>query len=199
MSQAGKSLLFWATLIVVGLGIYNLASRFEASEAQQRGGDAAIPAGDPEAKLKELGITLPEPAAPIANYVNVVRTGNLLFLAGKGPLQKDGKDVVGRLGKDMSVDEGYQAARSVAIAHLAVLKHELGDLKRVRRIVKVLGMVNSDPAFTQQPAVVNGYSDLMVAVFGERGKHARSAVGMATLPNGIPVEVEVIVEIDPVR
>jgi enamine deaminase RidA (YjgF/YER057c/UK114 family) len=199
MSQAGKSLLFWATLIVVGLGIYTLASRFEASEAQQRGGDAALPAGDPEAKLKELGITLPEPAAPIANYVNVVRTGNLLFLAGKGPLQKDGKDVVGRLGKDMSVDEAYQAARSVAIAHLAVLKHELGDLKRVRRIVKVLGMVNSDPAFTQQPAVVNGYSDLMVAVFGERGKHARSAVGMATLPNGIPVEVEVIVEIDPVR
>ena len=209
MSQAGKSLLFWATLIVVGLGIYNLASRFEASEAQQRGGDAALPAGDPEAKLKELGITLPEPAAPIANYVNVVRTGNLLFLAGKGPLQKDGKDVVGRLGdgKDvvgrlgpyMTIDEGYQAARSVAIAHLAVLKHELGDLKRVRRIVKVLGMVNSDPAFTQQPAVVNGYSDLMVAVFGERGKHARSAVGMATLPNGIPVEVEVIVEIDPVR
>jgi len=209
MSQAGKSLLFWATLIVVGLGIYNLASRFEASEAQQRGGDAAIPAGDPEAKLKELGITLPEPAAPIANYVNVVRTGNLLFLAGKGPLQKDGKDVVGRLGdgKDvvgrlgpfMTIDEGYQAARSVAIAHLAVLKHELGDLKRVRRIVKVLGMVNSDPAFTQQPAVVNGYSDLMVAVFGERGKHARSAVSMATLPNGIPVEVEVIVEIDPVR
>ena len=199
MSQAGKSLLFWATLIVVGLGIYTLASRFEASEAQQRGGDAALPAGDPEAKLKELGITLPEPAAPIANYVNVVRTGNLLFLAGKGPLQKDGKDVVGRLGKDMSVDEGYHAARSVAIAHLAVLKHELGDLKRVRRIVKVLGMVNSDPAFTQQPAVVNGYSDLMVAVFGERGKHARSAVGMATLPNGIPVEVEVIVEIDPVR
>ena len=199
MSQTGKSLLFWATLIVVGLGIYNLASRFEATEAQQRGGDAALPAGDPEAKLKELGITLPEPAAPIANYVNVVRTGNLLFLAGKGPLQKDGKDVVGRLGKDMSVDEGYQAARSVAIAHLAVLKHELGDLKRVRRIVKVLGMVNSDPAFTQQPAVVNGYSDLMVAVFGERGKHARSAVGMATLPNGIPVEVEVIVEIDPVR
>jgi len=94
---------------------------------------------------------------------------------------------------------GRHPSRSVAIAHLAVLKHELGDLKRVRRIVKVLGMVNSDPAFTQQPAVVNGYSDLMVAVFGERGKHARSAVGMATLPNGIPVEVEVIVEIDPVR
>jgi len=199
MTQTGKSLLFWATLIVVGLGIYTLASRFEEMEAQQGGGGAVLAAVDPEAKLRELNITLPEPAAPIANYVNVVRTGNLLFLAGKGPLQKDGKDVVGRLGKDMSIDEAYQAARSVAIAHLAVLKHELGDLKRVRRIVKVLGMVNSDPAFTQQPAVVNGYSDLMVAVFGERGKHARSAVGMATLPNGIPVEVEVIVEIDPIR
>lgn len=199
MTQTGKSLLFWATLIVVGLGIYTLASRFEEMEAQQGGGGAVLAAVDPEAKLRELNITLPEPAAPIANYVNVVRTGNLLFLAGKGPLQKDGKDVIGRLGKDMSIDEAYQAARSVAIAHLAVLKHELGDLKRVRRIVKVLGMVNSDPAFTQQPAVVNGYSDLMVAVFGERGKHARSAVGMATLPNGIPVEVEVIVEIDPIR
>lgn len=198
MSKTGKSLLFWATLIVTGVAIYNLSSRFEGM-AQQRGGEAALPAGDPEAKLKELGITLAAPGAPIANYVNSVRTGNLLFLAGKGPLPKDGKDVVGRLGKDMSVDEGYQAARSVAIAHLAVLKHELGDLKRVRRIVKVLGMVNSDPAFTQQPGVVNGYSDLMVAVFGDRGKHARSAVGMATLPGGIPVEVEVIVEIEPVR
>ena len=150
---------------------------------------------DPEAKLKELGITLPTPGAPIANYVNAVQTGNLLFLAGKGPLPQDGKDVVGRLGKDMTIEQGYQAARSTAIAHLAVLKKELGDLKRVVRIVKVLGMVNSDPAFTQQPAVVNGYSDLMVAVFGDKGKHARSAVGMATLPAGIPVEVEVIVEI----
>ena len=128
---------------------------------------------------------LPTPGAPIANYVNAVQTGNLLFLAGKGPLRQDGKDVVGRLGKDMTVEQGYQAARSVAIAHLAVLKKELGDLKRVTRIVKVLGMVNSDPAFTQQPAVINGYSDLMVAVFGDKGKHARSAVGMATLPNGI--------------
>jgi len=154
---------------------------------------------DPEAKLKELGIVLTAPGAPIANYVNAVQTGNLMFLAGKGPLPQDGKDVVGRLGKDMTIEQGYQAARSTAIAHLAVLKKELGDLRRVVRIVKVLGMVNSDPAFTQQPAVVNGYSDLMVAVFGDKGKHARSAVGMATLPGGIPVEVEVIVEIAPVR
>jgi len=199
MNRTGKSLLFWITLVVVGVAIYNLASVFERMEAQRGGGEAPLAEVDPAAKLKELGIVLAPPTAPIANYVNAVRTGNLLFLAGKGPLPKDGKDVVGRLGKDMTVDEGYQAARSVAIAHLAVLQHELGDLKRVRRIVKVLGMVNSDPAFTQQPAVVNGYSDLMVAVFGDRGKHARSAVGMATLPGGIPVEVEVIVEIEPVR
>jgi len=199
MNQTGKSLLFWCVLIVTGLAIWTVSSRFENEARQRAGGEAPLAAVDPEAKLKELGIVLAPPTAPIANYVNAVRTGNLLFLAGKGPLPKDGKDVVGRLGKDMTVDEGYQAARSVAMAHLAVLQHELGDLKRVRRIVKVLGMVNSDPAFTQQPAVVNGYSDLMVAVFGDRGKHARSAVGMATLPGGIPVEVEVIVEIDPIR
>lgn len=203
MNATVKSLIFWVVLIVVGVGTWNLSSRFERVEAEPVA--AAQPAAsqgaatDPEAKLKELGIVLTAPGAPIANYVNAVQTGNLLFLAGKGPLPHDGKDVVGRLGKDMTIEQGYQAARSTAIAHLAVLKKELGDLKRVVRVVKVLGMVNSDPAFTQQPAVVNGYSDLMVAVFGEKGKHARSAVGMATLPGGIPVEVEVIVEIAPVR
>ena len=203
MNAAVKSLIFWVTLIVVGVAIWNVSLRFEPTDREQvaaaQPSAAQGPAVDPEAKLKELGITLPTPGAPIANYVNAVKTGNLLFLAGKGPTGPDGKDIVGRLGKDMTVEQGYQAARSVAVNHLAVLKAELGDLKRVTRIVKVLGMVNSDPAFTQQPAVINGYSDLMVAVFGERGKHARSAVGMATLPNGIPVEVEVIVEIDPVR
>jgi len=200
MTSTAKSLLFWIVLVVTAVATWNLFSaagprvRAAAAPAEQPG-----PAPDPEARLKELGIVLPTTGAPIANYVNAVQTGNLLFLAGKGPLPQDGKDVVGRLGKDMTIEQGYQAARSVAIAHLAVLKKELGDLKRVTRIVKVLGMVNSDPAFTQQPAVVNGYSDLMVAVFGEKGKHARSAVGMATLPAGIPVEVEVIVEIGPVR
>lgn len=162
-------------------------------------GAAAAQVSDPEAKLKELGIVLAAPGAPIANYVNAVQAGNLLFLAGKGPLPQNGKEVVGRLGKDMTIEQGYQAARSTAIAHLEVLKNELGDLQRVKRIVKVLGMVNSDPAFTRQPAVINGYSDLMVAVFGEKGKHARSAVGVNTLPGGIPVEVEVIVEVEPVR
>jgi enamine deaminase RidA (YjgF/YER057c/UK114 family) len=205
MNATVKSLIFWVVLIVVGVGIWKYSSTFERIEteriaaAQPAAAPAEQSATDPEAKLKELGIVLPAPGAPTASYVNAVQTGNLLFLAGKGPLQQDGKDVVGRLGKDMTVEQGYQAARSVAIAHLAVLKKELGDLKRVTRIVKVLGMVNSDPAFTQQPAVVNGYSDLMVAVFGDKGKHARSAVGMAALPSGIPVEVEVIVEIGPVR
>jgi enamine deaminase RidA (YjgF/YER057c/UK114 family) len=152
---------------------------------------------DPEAKLKEMGIALPTPPAPVANYVNAVRSGNLLFLAGKGPTGPDGKDVIGKLGRDLTVDQGYQAARFVAINQLAVLKAELGDLSKVRRIVKVLGMVNSDPAFTQQPEVINGCSDLLVAVFGDKGRHARSAVGMATLPRGIAVEIEMIVEIEP--
>jgi enamine deaminase RidA (YjgF/YER057c/UK114 family) len=199
--------MLWITLIVVGVLIWNLSGTVERIEARSRGGSDAVrqagsssaQATDPEAKLKALGIVLPTPGAPIANYVNAVRTGNLLFLAGKGPTGPDGKDIVGKLGKDLTVEQGYQAARSVAINHLAVLKAELGDLKRVKRIVKVLGMVNSDPAFTQQPSVINGYSDLLVAVFGDSGKHARSAVGMATLPNGIAVEVEMIVEIDPGR
>ena len=204
MKSTLVSLLFWVVLMVVGVAIWNVSSTFERMEpgraiAAEQSAAAVTGAADPETKLKELGIVLPAPGAPIANYVNAVQTGNLLFLAGKGPLPQDGKEVVGRLGKDMTIEQGYQAARSTAIAHIAVLKKELGDLKRVKRIVKVLGMVNSDPAFTQQPAVVNGYSDLMVAVFGEKGKHARSAVGMNTLPGGIPVEVEVIVEIEPVR
>jgi enamine deaminase RidA (YjgF/YER057c/UK114 family) len=198
MKSTLNSLLFWSVLIVVAVLIWNVSSTGQRIDAQRAAAPAAQ-ATDPEAKLKELGIVLPTPGAPIANYVNAVRTGNLVFLAGKGPTGSDGKDIVGRLGKDMTVEQGYQAARSVAINHLAVLKAELGDLKRVTRIVKVLGMVNSDPAFTQQPAVVNGYSDLLVSVFGDKGKHARSAVGMATLPNGIAVEVEMIVEIAPVR
>ena len=198
-STLAKSLLFWIVLIVTAVATWKLFAFEGDAGGRVTAAPAEQSATDPEAKLKELGIVLPTPGAPTASYVNAVQTGNLLFLAGKGPLQQDGKDVVGRLGKDMTVEQGYQAARSVAIAHLAVLKKELGDLKRVTRIVKVLGMVNSDPAFTQQPAVVNGYSDLMVAVFGDKGKHARSAVGMAALPNGIPVEVEVIVEIGPIK
>lgn len=151
----------------------------------------------PEKILTDLGIELQEPGKPVANYVNAVRVGNLLYLAGKGPLKKDGSYVTGKVGNDLSVQEGYDAARLTAISHLAVLKAELGELSRVKRIVKVLGMVNCTEDFKDQPKVINGYSDLMVKVFGEKGKHARSAVGMYALPSGIAVEVEVIVEIEP--
>ena len=153
------------------------------------------PGYNPEAKLAELGIELPEVSPPVANYVNAVRTGNLLFLAGKGPNKPEGGYVTGKLGADLSIEEGYEAAKLTGIAQLAVLKAELGNLNKVKRIVKVLGMVNSAPDFTEQPAVVNGYSDLMVEVFGDRGKHARAAVGMGALPTNIAIEVEMIVEV----
>lgn len=151
---------------------------------------------DPEARLEALGIVLPPAPEPVANYVNGVRTGNLIFLAGKGPKRADGTEIIGKLGKDLSIEEGYQGARLTAINQLAVLKEMLGDLSRVKRVVKVKGMVNSDPDFVQQPAVINGFSDLIVDVFGERGRHARAAVGMASLPRGQAVEIEMIVEIE---
>ncbi|MCS6973300.1 MAG: RidA family protein [Cyclobacteriaceae bacterium] len=153
-------------------------------------------AQDPEAKLKELKIELFTPAAPMANYVRAVRTGNLLFLAGHGPTRADGTNIQGKIGKDLTVEQGYMAARQVGIAMLSTLKAELGDLKRVKRIVKVLGMVNCTEGFTDQPKVMNGFSDLMVSVFGPAGMHARSAVGMHALPSNIAVEVEMIVEIE---
>jgi enamine deaminase RidA (YjgF/YER057c/UK114 family) len=158
--------------------------------------DVAAGDYDPEARLKELGITLPAPPQPVANYVNGVRTGNLIFLAGKGPKRADGSEITGKLGAGVSIEQGYEAARLTAINQLAVLKDMLGDLKKVKRIVKVLGMVNSDPAFVEQPKVINGFSDLMVAVFGDRGRHARAAVGMASLPRGQAVEIELIVEVE---
>jgi L-ascorbate metabolism protein UlaG (beta-lactamase superfamily)/enamine deaminase RidA (YjgF/YER057c/UK114 family) len=152
---------------------------------------------DPEARLVELGIQLPEPPSPVANYVNGVQTGNLIFLAGKGPRRADGSEVHGKLGADLTIEEGYEAARLTAINQLSVLKAMLGDLSRVVRVVKVLGMVNSAPDFVEQPAVINGFSDLIVEVFGERGRHARAAVGMAALPRGQAVEIELVVEVDP--
>jgi len=155
-----------------------------------------ILAQDPEAKLKEKGIVLNTPGKPIANYVNAVRVGNLLFLAGKGPTKQDGSNITGKVGKELTIEQGYEAAKLTAINHLAVLKAELGDLKKVKRIVKVLGMVNCTEDFKDQPKVINGYSDLMVEIFGDKGKHARSAVGMYALPSNIAVEVEVIVEVE---
>lgn len=150
---------------------------------------------NPEAKLEGLDIILRDQGTPVANYVHAVRTGNLIFLAGKGPKQANGENVVGKLGADLTVEEGYAAAREVGINQLSVLKAELGNLNKVKRIVKVNGMVNAVPEFTDQSKVINGYSDLMVAVFGEAGKHARAAVGMGSLPGNMAVEVEMIVEV----
>lgn len=151
-----------------------------------------------EARLKTLNLTLPPPPAPVANYVGAVRVGNLLFVSGHGPLRTDGKPSVrGKLGRDLSVEQGYQVAREVGLNLLATVRATLGSLDRVKRVVKVLGMVNSAEGFGDQPRVINGFSDLMVEVFGEAaGKHARSAVGMAELPMGIPVEIEMILEVE---
>jgi len=150
---------------------------------------------DVEERIKELGIVLVEPGPPVANYVNSVRTGNLVFMAGKGPRKPDGSNFTGKVGDDLTVEQGYEAARLTAVQQLSALKAEIGDLNKVVRIVKVLGMVNAVPGFTDQPEVINGFSDLMVEVFGERGKHARAAVGMASLPRNIACEVEMIVEV----
>jgi len=149
----------------------------------------------PEERLRELGYSLPTPPPPIGTYVGGVRTGNLLFLSGKGPDLDGGRAWRGKLGAQLTTEEGYQAARDTMLNLLAVLRAELGDLSRVRRIVKLLGMVNSTPEFADQPKVINGASDLLVDVFGEQGRHARSAVWMAALPNGVPVEFEMIVEV----
>lgn len=151
---------------------------------------------DPEARLRALGIELPETGAPVANYVHAVRTGNLVFLAGKGPRLSDGSYLTGKIGADLSVEQGYEAARLTGIVQLSALKAELGNLNKVKRVVKVLGMVNCVDGFGNQPEVVNGFSDLMVQVFGERGKHARSAVGMSSLPRNMCVEIEMIVEVE---
>jgi enamine deaminase RidA (YjgF/YER057c/UK114 family) len=146
-------------------------------------------------RLHELGIEIPAPPAPMANYVGAVRTGNLVFVSGHGPRRADGTVVTGKLGRELTVEEGYEAARLVMIQCLASLQQEIGDLERVTRIVKLLGMVNCTEDFGQHPQVINGASDLLVAIFGDRGKHARSAVGMQMLPVGIAVEIEMVVEV----
>ncbi|MFZ1430894.1 MAG: RidA family protein [Geminicoccaceae bacterium] len=148
-----------------------------------------------EKRLAELGIDLPPATSPAANYVNAVLTGNLLFLSGKGPYRPDGSMHTGIVGQDVSVEDAYRHARLTGLHLISTMKAELGDLDRVARIVKVLGMVNAVPGFTQQPEIINGCSDLFVEVFGDRGRHARSAVGLGSLPRNITVEIEAIVEV----
>jgi enamine deaminase RidA (YjgF/YER057c/UK114 family) len=145
----------------------------------------------PEERLKELGLSLPAPRPAAGNYVSCVKTGNLIFTSGQGT-----NEYRGRLGEDVSIEIGYDAARQCMLNLLTVLKQELGELSKVKRVVKVLGFVNSTPDFTDQPKVMNGASDLLVQVFGELGKHGRSAVGMAQLPLNNAVEVEMIVEVE---
>jgi len=150
---------------------------------------------DPEARLSELKLTLPPLDPIIGNFVRAVRTGNLLFLTGHGECRDRGF-LTGKVGATVTTEQAYASARLVGLCLLATLKGELGDLRKVKRIVKVFGMVNAAPDFLDTPKVINGCSDLFVAVFGDRGRHARSAVGMASLPSGMSVEIEMVVEID---
>lgn len=148
-------------------------------------------------RLKELGVELITPTAPVANYAKAVRTGNLIYLSGHGPTKADGKDIIGKVGKDLTTEQGIEAAKRTAISLLSTLKVELGgDLSRVRRIVKVNGWVNCTDNFKDQPKVMNGCSDLLVAVFGSKGKHARTSLGTNALPSNIAVEIEMIVEVE---
>jgi enamine deaminase RidA (YjgF/YER057c/UK114 family) len=152
---------------------------------------------DPYANLKKAGIDLPVPTKPIANYVKYVRTGNLVFVSGHGPNKANGEQVTGKIGEGLELKDGYEAARLTGIQLIATLQDATGgDLRKVKRVVKLLGLVNCVPSFTQQPAVINGCSDLMVEIFGEKGRHARSAIGVNSLPGNIPVEVEMVVELE---
>lgn len=149
-----------------------------------------------EDKLHQMGYELPDPPTPLANYIPGYRAGNIVFLSGVGPRANDGTSITGKLGQDLSVEQGYEAARLCGLNLLANLKKIIGDLDKVKHVVKLLGMVNGVPDFQEQPAVINGCSDLLVEALGEKGRHGRSAVGMGSLPNGIAVEIEMIVEVE---
>jgi enamine deaminase RidA (YjgF/YER057c/UK114 family) len=149
-----------------------------------------------EERLKQLGITLPDVGKPMGTYVHAVQTGNCVYLAGKGPFDpKGGPMPSGKVGGGVTIEKAYQDARTVGLTLISALKDHLGDLDRVQRVVKVLGMVNAVPDFGDHPKVINGCSDLFVEVFGDKGRHARSAVGMGSLPMNITVEIEAIVEV----
>jgi enamine deaminase RidA (YjgF/YER057c/UK114 family) len=148
-----------------------------------------------EAMLEAMGLTLPAPPAPVANYVRAVQVGNLVFLSGHGPTRDGRQAFTGKVGAERTIEEGYEAAKLVMLNLLASLKEAIGDLDRVERIVKLLGMVNCAEDFSDQPKVINGASDLLVELYGENGRHARSAVGMQALPMQITVEIEMIVQV----
>jgi enamine deaminase RidA (YjgF/YER057c/UK114 family) len=153
-------------------------------------------AQDAEKRLKEQKIELLKPTNPLGSYVKAVRVGNLIYLAGHGPTKPDGTNISGKVGKEITTEQGFMAARQAGIALLSTLKAEIGDLNKVKRIVKVLGMVNCTDTYTEHPQVMNGFSDLMLSLFGEKGLHARSSIGVNSLPGNMAVEVEMIVEIN---
>ena len=150
-----------------------------------------------EERLESLGIELPPGSSPVANYLPAVRSGSLLFVSGHGPAHADGAKLEGKVGRDLDLAEARAAARLVGLNLLSTIRRELGSLDEVSRIVKVLGMVNCAPGFHQTPAVIDGCSELLIEVFGEAGRHARSAVGMAELPFDLPVEIELVAEVRP--
>jgi len=178
------------SILFIGLLFFSCGTKPDAEVLK-----AQVQRVDFDKKLKDLGIELPPVSPPQANYVNITQSGKLLFLAGKGPRKADGTYITGKIGADLTQEQGYEAAKLTAINQIAVLKDHLGDLNKLKRILKVTGMVNAVPDYTNQPEVINGFSDLMVEVFGEKGKHARAAVGMGSLPRGICVEIELIAEI----
>ncbi len=179
------------SLITILLAAGLLISCADEQAQQTTGNDHDI-----AERLSELGIELTEPGPPVANFVYAVQTGNLVFLSGHGPDRPEGGQVTGKLGTDeLTLEEGQEAARLTGIALLASLQQKIGDLNRVERIVKVNGMVNADPSFTQHSQVVNGFSDLMVEIFGDKGRHARASIGMSSLPGDIAVEIDMVVEI----
>jgi enamine deaminase RidA (YjgF/YER057c/UK114 family) len=153
---------------------------------------------NPEEQIERMNIKLPVPVTPVANYVTHLQVHNMLYLSGHSFAGKSSAVDIGKLGRDLTVEQGYEAARNVGISVLATIKHAIGDLSRVKRIVRVLGMVNATEDFADHPKVINGFSDLIVEVFGEKGKHVRSAVGMGSLPGDIAIEVEVTLEIEAV-
>ena len=157
---------------------------------------AAAASETPEAKLAAMGLTLPATTAPVANYVPAVRSGSLIFLAGHIPRGADGKVLIGKVGRDATEKDANAAARVTTLALLATLKKEIGELSKVKRIVRVGGFVNGVDTFQSQSQVINGCSDLLVGLFGDRGRHARAAIGVASLPLGAVVEIEMIVEVE---
>jgi enamine deaminase RidA (YjgF/YER057c/UK114 family) len=178
---------FRAIQIALGVTFVAILQASSLLSAQQ--------SSSPEQRLQELGLTLPAPVQPVANFVTAVRTGNLIFLAGHGPCGETSEKTKGKVGKERTIEEGYETARQTALCLLATLKSEITDLNRVKRIVRVFGMVNATDTFDRHPQVINGCSDLLVEIFGERGKHARAAVGMASLPFNWTVEIEMVVEV----